>query len=49
MAARAAEGGPPPLGIHILMKSDIPQKLANIMSNLENGLIAPIEIVCRAR
>ena len=49
VAARAAEGGPPPLGIHILMKSDIQQKLANIMRNLENGLIAPIEIVCRAR
>ena len=49
-AARAAEGGgPPPLGIHILMKSDVPEKVANVMSNLERGLIAPVELICRAR
>ena len=48
VTARIAEaGGPPPLGIHILMKRDVPEKLANVMSNVENGLIAPIEIVCR--
>lgn len=48
--ARAAEkGGPPPLGLHILMKADAPQKLANVIDNLERGLIAPLELVCRAR
>jgi ubiquinone/menaquinone biosynthesis C-methylase UbiE len=47
--ARAAEGGPPPLGTHILMKADVAQKLANVISNLDKGLIAPIELVCRAR
>jgi ubiquinone/menaquinone biosynthesis C-methylase UbiE len=48
--ARAAEaGGPPPLGVHLLMKSDVPQKLANVMSNLDRGLIAPTEVICRAR
>jgi ubiquinone/menaquinone biosynthesis C-methylase UbiE len=47
---RAAEaGGPSPLGIHLLMKSDVPQKLANVMSNLDRGLIAPTELICRAR
>ena len=48
--ARAATGtGPAPLGIHILMKTDVAQKLANVISNLERGLIAPIELICRAR
>ena len=47
--ARIAEtGGPPPLGIHILMKSDVPEKLDNYVSNLEAGLIAPTEMICRA-
>ncbi|HMR33372.1 MAG TPA: class I SAM-dependent methyltransferase [Geminicoccaceae bacterium] len=47
--ARLAEnGGTPPLGTHILMKEDVAQKLANVVANFENGLIAPIEIICRA-
>jgi len=48
-ATRAAEDGPPPLGIHILMQRDVAQKLANVVANLENGLIAPFELICRAR
>ncbi|HEX7006690.1 MAG TPA: class I SAM-dependent methyltransferase [Alphaproteobacteria bacterium] len=46
--ARAA-GGPPPLGIHLLMKAGAQQKIANILSGLDSNLIAPTEIVCRAR
>jgi SAM-dependent methyltransferase len=50
VAARAAEqGGPPALGIHILLKRDAPQKLANIMRHLESGTIAPVELIGRAR
>jgi hypothetical protein len=50
VAARAAEqSGPPPLGIHILLKRDAPQKLANLMSHLESGTLAPIELIRRAR
>jgi len=48
-AARAAQGGTPPLGLHILMKSDVSQKLTNVISNIERGLIAPVELICRAR
>jgi len=49
MRARAAEtGGPPPLGLHILMGASAPQKVANMIDNLERGLIAPTEIVSRA-
>lgn len=49
MRARAAEGGgPPPLGLHILMGTSAPQKVANMIDNLERGLIAPTEIISRA-
>jgi ubiquinone/menaquinone biosynthesis C-methylase UbiE len=45
----AASGGPPPLGIHILMKSGFAEKLANVLNAVEAGVIAPVELVCRAR
>jgi MPBQ/MSBQ methyltransferase len=49
--ARAANlakgGGPPPLGTHILMGASAPQKTANMLSHIERGLIAPVEMVCR--
>ena len=49
MRAQAAQrGGPPPLGLHILMGATAPQKAANMMANLERGLIAPTEIIARA-
>jgi ubiquinone/menaquinone biosynthesis C-methylase UbiE len=48
-AARAAEQDrTPPLGTHILMKDAIPEKIRNYLSSLEAGVIAPVEIVCRA-
>ena len=49
MRAQAVRGGgPPPLGLHILMGASAPQKVANMMGNLERGLIAPTEIIARA-
>jgi ubiquinone/menaquinone biosynthesis C-methylase UbiE len=49
MRAQAVQGGgPPPLGLHILMGASAPQKAANMMDNLERGLIAPTEIIARA-
>jgi ubiquinone/menaquinone biosynthesis C-methylase UbiE len=47
MMARIAESGPPPLGLHILMGKDAPSMRANMMANLEQGLVAPIEMICR--
>jgi len=41
-------GKPPPLGIHLLMKRDVPEKLANVIANLEKGLIAPTELIARS-
>ena len=46
-ARAAASGGPPPLGLHLLMGAQTPQKVANMIDNLERGLIAPTEIVAR--
>ena len=47
MRAHAAHG-PAPLGLHILMGTSAPQKVANMIDNLERGLIAPMEIISRA-
>ncbi|HJQ55917.1 MAG TPA: class I SAM-dependent methyltransferase [Vineibacter sp.] len=49
MRARAAQaGGPPPLGLHLVMGADFAVKTANMIDNLQRGLIAPTEIVARA-
>ena len=49
-AARvAAAGGQPPLGTHILMRENAPRKIANAVTGIESGVIAPVELVCRAR
>jgi SAM-dependent methyltransferase len=49
MQEKAAAGGPPSLGLHILMGDTAPQKVANILVNLKAGRIAPVEIVGRKR
>ena len=41
----ASAGGPPPLGLHILMGSTAPQKVKNMIQNISRNLIAPIEII----
>jgi ubiquinone/menaquinone biosynthesis C-methylase UbiE len=48
MQARVAESGVPTLGLHIVMGADFPHKVKNLVANLENGLVAPIEMICRA-
>jgi ubiquinone/menaquinone biosynthesis C-methylase UbiE len=48
-AARITESGVAPLGVHLLMKRDVPEKLANVRKNLDEGLIAPVELIARAR
>jgi ubiquinone/menaquinone biosynthesis C-methylase UbiE len=47
--AAKSGGEPPPLGIHLLMKTQVAEKLANVVAGLEGGVIAPIELICRAR
>lgn len=49
MQARLAEAGPPPLGLHIVMGQEASQKAANMIGNIQNGSIAPVQIVARRR
>lgn len=49
MLARIAESGPPPLGLHIVMGEDAALKIANLVDNLERGVVAPVELICAAR
>jgi ubiquinone/menaquinone biosynthesis C-methylase UbiE len=48
MRENAAKHGAPPLGLHLLMGPATPQRLGNVMGALQQGLIAPIEIIARA-
>ena len=42
----AASGeGPPPLGIHILMGESAPTKVANMIENIAQGRVAPVELI----
>lgn len=46
-AKTAAAGGPPPLGLHILMGRNTPDKVQNMIENISNGCIAPVEVIAR--
>jgi len=46
-ARTAAAGGPPPLGLHILMGRNTPDKVQNMIANVSNGRIAPVELIAR--
>lgn len=41
----AAAGGPPPLGLHLVMGDETPAKVANMVANVNCGAIAPVEII----
>jgi SAM-dependent methyltransferase len=43
----AASGGPPPLGMHLVMRGDARQKMVNMLANVEAGRIAPVEMIFR--
>ncbi len=47
MAARVAQDGPPPLGLHLVMGADFPAMTRNMRRNLEEGRVALVEVVCR--
>lgn len=48
MRAQAAKSGPPSLGLHVIMGPAAKDRLRNVMDALEQGLIAPVEIIARA-
>ena len=41
------QGGPPPLGLHLVMGADAPQKIANMVDAIAAGTIAPVEIIAQ--
>ena len=48
-ARAAANGGKmPPLGLHLLAGPEWPQRIQNFMADFGRGLIAPVEMICRA-
>jgi hypothetical protein len=49
LRARAAAEGRPVLGLHVVMGAGAREKTENMIRNLERGLIAPVEIIARAR
>ena len=43
----ARQGGPPPLGFHLLLGADWPEMAKNQVRNLDENRIALVETVCR--
>ena len=41
----AAAGGPPPLGLHIVMGETAPLKVKNMIENISEGRVAPVELI----
>ena len=48
-AAASAPGGPPPVGLHLLMGPGIGTKIGNFASLVEAGALAPIEMIAEKR
>lgn len=46
-AKTEANGGPPPLGLHTLMKGSTAAKIKNMVDNIAADLIAPVEIIAQ--
>jgi hypothetical protein len=46
-AQAVAAGGPPPLGLHLLMGKTRPEKVANMIDNVSKGRMAPVELLPR--
>ena len=48
-AADASEGGPPPLGTHLILGASAPVKFRNMLANIEAGHIAPTQMIATRR
>ena len=46
-ARTASAGGPPPLGLHLIIGADAPSKISHMVDTLTAGTLAPVEISCR--
>ncbi|AXI46679.1 SAM-dependent methyltransferase [Sulfitobacter sp. SK012] len=45
--ARLAQGGPPPLGLHIVMGNNAKIKVKNMFTNVQNGTVSPVQIIAK--
>lgn len=43
----AATGGPPPIGLHLLMGPTAREKFSNLLQSLEAGAVAPVVMIAR--
>jgi ubiquinone/menaquinone biosynthesis C-methylase UbiE len=48
MRARAETEGPPPIGMHVLMGPTFQERLGNAVGAIQQGVIAPVEMIARA-
>jgi ubiquinone/menaquinone biosynthesis C-methylase UbiE len=48
-ARTAGAGGPPPLGLHVIMGAEAPTKIANMVEAVTSGILAPVELICEKR
>jgi SAM-dependent methyltransferase len=48
MMARMAQGGPPALGLHLLMGEKTPIMIRNILAMMKEGVLEPVELYARA-
>ena len=46
--ARMAQGGPPALGLHLLMGEKTPMMIRNILGMMKEGVLEPVELYARA-
>jgi hypothetical protein len=46
--ARMAQGGPPALGLHLLMGEKTPMMIKNILVLMKEGVLEPVEVYARA-
>jgi SAM-dependent methyltransferase len=46
-AKMAGTGGPPPLGLHILMGASASAKIQNVIENIARNRVAPVELIAR--
>jgi hypothetical protein len=48
MMARMAQGGPPALGLHLLLGEKAPIMAGNILAMMKEGVLEPVELYARA-
>ena len=48
MMARVAQGGPPALGLHLLMGEPTKLMLSNVHTMIQAGILEPVELFARA-